>query len=447
MTAGTIILVEDDDDLKSAMVQGLRLAGHSVADFSNASEALAAIDASFPGVVVSDIRMPGLDGRQFFSALAACDADLPVIFITGHGNISDAVAAMQQGAYDFLAKPFTMDRLLDSITRALEKRRLVLDNRRLRAASREAASQAQTILPLIGDSPAMAQLRATLSHIGTIEINVLIEGEAGTGRDRIARLLHDSSRRRARAFARVNCAGTPHDRLEDELFGSEYGPPGRRRTGRIELANKGTLFLDGVEALPMATQHRLASALESGEIIANGGNSPRNIDLRAIGAIGHDPGREVTAGGLSAELMFRLGAIRIRIPPLRERRDDIPLLYGRYAAEAARRFNVQLQAIDAATHAHLLGHNWPGNLSELAQFAERKVLGLDRDATVADRATSLPERMAIIEAGMIREALTTAGGRIAEVQRLLGIPRKTLYDKLNRHGLNPASFRRQEPRN
>ncbi len=445
MTAGSIILVEDDNDLKSAMAQGLRLAGHSVADFSNAREALDAIDASFPGVVVSDIRMPGLDGWQFFSALAACDADLPVIFITGHGNISDAVAAMQQGAYDFLAKPFAMDRLLGSIARALEKRRLVLDNRKLRAASLEAASQTPTILPLIGDSAAMAQLRTALNHIGTFEINVLIEGEGGTGRDRIARLLHDSSRRRGRAFVRVNCAGTPRDRLEDELFGTEDALPSRRRTGRIEFASKGTLFLDGIEALPMTIQHRLASALESGEIIANGGNSPRSIDLRVIGTISHDPDREVAAGRLSSELMLRLGAVRIRIPPLRERRDDILLLYGRYAAEAARRFHVQLRAIDPTTRGHLLGHNWPGNLSELAQFAERKVLGLNQDATVVGSTASLSERIAIVEAGMIREALTTAGGRIAEVQRLLSIPRKTLYDKINRHGLNPASFRRQKP--
>lgn len=349
----------------------------------------------------------------------------------------------QQGAYDFVAKPFAMERLLGSISRALEKRRLVLDNRQLRAAALEATTQPLTRLPLIGESPAMAQLRATLAQIGNVEIDVLIEGESGTGRDRIARLLHDSSRRRSRAFAKVNCAVGPQDRLEDELFGTEDGPASRRRPGRIEFANKGTLFLDGVEAMPIATQIRLSSALESGEIIANGGNSPRTIDLRVIGTTGKDPGVEVAAGRLCAELMFRLGAIRIRIPPLRERRDDVPLLYVRFAADAARRFNVPLPPIDTTTRAHLLGHDWPGNLSELAQFAERNVLGLDRaQVVVAESATSLPERMAIIEAGLIREALTTAGGRIVDVQRLLGIPRKTLYDKLQRHRLNPAEFRR-----
>lgn len=446
MNAGPIILVEDDEDLRVALSQGLGLAGYSVAAFSDASAALAAIHVDFPGVVVSDIRMPGMDGWQFFAALIVCDADLPIIFITGHGNISDAVEAMHKGAYDFVAKPFAMERLLSSIARAMEKRRLVLDNRQLRAAALEASTQSMTLLSLGGESPAMVQLRSTLAHIGDAEIDVMIEGEPGTGRDRIARSLHDSSRRRSRAFASVYCAGAPQDLLEDELFGTEDGPAGRRRIGRIEFANKGSLFLDGVEAMPIATQMRLSSALESGEIIARGGNSPRSIDLRIIATTSNDPGVDVVAGRLCAELMFRLGAIRIRIPPLRERRDDVPWLYGRFAADAARRFNVKLPAIDAATRAHLLGHDWPGNLRELSHFAERNVLGLDRQSTTTESASSLPERMAIIEAGMIREALSVAGGRITDVQRLLGIPRKTLYDKLNRHGLDPADFRRRTTR-
>lgn len=442
MNAGHIILVEDDKDLAIAIQQGLQLAGYSVAVFSDAGAALAAADAEFPGVVVSDLRMPGMDGWQFFSALLARDADIPVILITGHGNISDAVAAMHQGAYDFVAKPFAMDRLLGSLARAMEKRRLVLDNRQLRAAALEATPQPSTLLPLVGESPAMAQLRSTLAHIGDAEIDVLIEGESGTGRDRIARLLHDSSRRRSRAFASVNCAAAPQGPLEDELFGTEDGPASRRRIGRIEFANRGTLFLDGVESMPIATQIRLGAALEIGEFVTNGSNSPRSIDVRVIATTSNDPGLDVAAGRLRAELMFRLGAIRIRIPPLRERRDDVPLLYGRLAAEAARRFNVQPPMVDATTRAHLLGHDWPGNLRELAHFAERNALGLNREVAVAGSPTSLAERMAVIEAGMIREALTTAGGRIADVQRLLGIPRKTLYDKLNRHGLNPANFRR-----
>jgi two-component system C4-dicarboxylate transport response regulator DctD len=391
--------------------------------------------------VVTDLRMPGLDGWQFFAEVALRDADIPVILITGHGNISDAVAAMHQGAYDFVAKPFAMDRLLTSIGRALEKRRLVLDNRWLRAVADD-ADHAAVPLPLVGDSPAMLQLRATLAQIGEAEIDTLIEGEPGTGRDRIARLLHDRSRRRMRAFASVNCAAATPGALEDELFGTESGAAARRRIGRMTFAHRGTLFLDAVESLPIATQLRLNSAFESGEFVANGGNEPRRLDLRVIAATDRDPGLEVAAGRLRAELMFRLGAIRIRIPPLRERREDVPLLFGRLAADAARRFNLPLPALDAGSRAHLLGHDWPGNLQELGHFAERSVLGLNRASAAAEMATSLPERMATIEAGLIREALATARGGIAETQRLLGLPRKTLYDKLKRHKLDPASFRR-----
>lgn len=441
MTAGHVMLVEDDRDLAAALAQGLRLAGHHVSQHGDAAAALAEIDSAWPGVVITDLRMPGLDGWQFFTEVTAQDADIPVILITGHGNISDAVAAMQQGAYDFVAKPFAMDRLLTSIGRALEKRRLVLDNRRLRAASDD-AEHAAVPLPLVGDSPAMNQLRATLAQIGEAEIDLLIEGEAGTGRDRIARLLHERSRRRARAFASVNCAAAAQAPLEDELFGNESGPAARRRIGRLEFANRGTLFLYAVECLPIATQVRLHSVFESGEFVSNNGNLPRTTDLRVIAATSHDPALEVAAGRLRAELMFRMGAIRLRIPPLRERRDDVPMLYGRLAADAARRFNLPLPKLDPGSRAHLLGYDWPGNLRELAHFAERSVLGLNRGSVTSETSTSLPERMATIEAGLIREALITARGRIFETQRLLGLPRKTLYDKLKRHKLDPAVFRR-----
>ena len=441
MTVGQVMLVEDDRDLAVAVAQGLRLAGHQVSQHGDAASALAGIDADFPGVVVTDLRMPGLDGWQFFSEVTARDADIPVILTTGHGNISDAVAAIHQGAYDFVAKPFAMDRLLNSIGRALEKRRLVLDNRRLRAAAQD-ADHAGVPIPLVGDSPAMTQLRSTLAQIGEAEIDLLIEGEAGTGRDRIARLLHDRSRRRGRAFASVNCAAATQAALEEELFGNENGPPARRRIGRLEFAHRGTLFLDSVECLPIVTQLRLQSAFETGEFTGCGGNAPRVADLRMIAGIGQDPALEVAAGRLRAELMFRLGTVRLRVPPLRERREDLPMLFGRLVADAARRFNLQLPALDEGSRAHLLGHDWPGNLRELAQFAERCVLGLNGGSAAASMTASLPERMAAIEAGLIREALSRTDGRITETQRLLGLPRKTLYDKLKRHMLDPASFRR-----
>lgn len=447
---GPVMLVEDDPAFADAIATSLRLAGHDVTVHHDAGQALAAIDARFGGTVVSDLRMPGMDGWQFFEALQKVDADLPVIFMTGHGNIDEAVSAMQLGAYDFVAKPFAPPRLLASIARAVEKRRLVLDNRRLRAAAQDALQSGDgvsNIMPLAGESAAMVSLRATLAHVGEADIDVLIEAEAGTGRDRVARLLHDASRRRSRAFTSVNCAAAHADLLAAELFGEalDAAPRGRRRIGRLAFADRSTLFLDTVEALPDSVQSRLFSVLDSGELVPLGSNTAQQLDVRVIAGAGIDLGRAVAAGHFRPELLVRLGALRLRIPPLRERREDVPLLFGRLAAEAAQRFSQPLPQISATTRAHLLGHDWPGNLRELAHYAERFVLGLAGDANDATNqpGTTLTDRMARLEAGFLHEALRAAGGQIGEATRLLGLPRKTLYDKLSRHNINPADYRRK----
>lgn len=434
-TPGPVLLVEDDTDLARAIATGLELAGHDVTIHADAGAALAALDRRFAGVIVSDLRMPGMDGWQFFAALQALDADIPVIFITGHGNIDEAVMALRQGAYDFVAKPFDSQRLLASIARAMEKRRLVLDNRRLRAIAADAGDAGDPLanaLPLAGESPAMVALRQTLAHVGDADIDVLIAAEPGTGRDRVARLLHDTSRRRARAFVAVKSAAIPADQLAAELFGTP-APRGRGAgRGRLALAERGTLFLDGADTLPAELQMRLLAALDHG--------TPPP-DVRVIAATGSDRQARST---LLPDLRIRLGALHVRIPPLRERRADIPMLFARLAAEAAQRFGQPLPALDAGTRAHLLAHDWPGNLRELAHFAQRRVLGVaeaGQQPPMPD-AQSLADRMARIEAGLLREALAAADGRIALVLERLGLPRKTFYDKLARHGIDPASYRR-----
>jgi two-component system C4-dicarboxylate transport response regulator DctD len=435
-TTGPVLLVEDDADLAQAISVSLQLAGHAVEVHADAAQALAGLDRRFAGVIVSDLRMPGMDGWQFFTALQALDADIPVIFITGHGNIDQAVAALQQGAYDFVAKPFNPQRLLASIGRGLEKRRLVLDNRRLRILAANAADAADPFvnaLPLAGESPAMVALRQTLGQLGDADIDVLITAEPGTGRDRVARLLHDTSRRRARPFVAVNGAAAAPERLAADLFGTPGARGRHQRSGQLALAARGTLFLDAADALPAELQMQLLCALDDAE-------APP--DVRVIAAIASD---RRSAGGLLPELRTRLDALPLRIPPLRERREDIPLLYARLAAEAAHRFGQPLPALDAATRAHLLGHDWPGNLRELAHYAQRRVLGLAGDGQPAAEhgaGQTLADRMARIEAGLLREALAAADGRIALVLDRLGLPRKTLYDKLARHGIDPAAFRR-----
>jgi two-component system C4-dicarboxylate transport response regulator DctD len=437
MAPGPVLLVEDDGELAIAIATNLRLAGHDVTVAADAVQALAGLDRRFAGVIVSDLRMPGMDGWQFFAALQALDADIPIIFITGHGNIEQAVAALQQGAYDFVAKPFDPQRLLASTARAMEKRRLVLDNRRLRAIAADAAEAVDPFahaLPLAGDSPAMVMVRQTLGHLGAADIDLLLIAEPGCGRERIARLLHDASRRRARAFASINIAAVPPDALAAELFGGAAGRTRTPRAGRLALAERGTLFIDTAETLPVDLQARLLGVLESAE------PAP---DIRLITAIANDAQAQSV---LRPDLLIRLGVLRLRIPPLRERRDDVPLLFGRLAAGAAQRFGQPLPAIGADARAHLIGHDWPGNLRELGHFAERFVLGLateNREGGADSQASSLADRMARVEAGLLREALAVAEGRIAVAMARLALPRKTFYDKLARHGIDPAAYRRR----
>ncbi|OYQ24958.1 hypothetical protein CHU93_14030 [Sandarakinorhabdus cyanobacteriorum] len=420
---GPIMLVDDDPDLSAALAASLELAGHQVIAHQDAAAALAGLDRRFPGVIISDLRMPGLDGWQFFAAVQALDADLPIIFITGHGNIDEAVSALKTGAYDFLAKPFDPDRLLASVARALEKRRLVLDNRRLAAIAANAAPDPLAhLLALAGDDPAMLALRDRLTALGDADIDLLILAEPGCGRDRVARAVHDRSRRRARAFVAVNCAAIPAEAQGLELFG-QPGPRGAR--GRLAQAEAGSLFLDNVDALAPAVQLRLVAALDT-------------ADVRLIAAATAWPDQ------LQPDLQIRLGGVRLAIPPLRQRRDDVLMLFGQQAAQAAQRLGQPLPPISASVRAHLIAHDWPGNLAELDNYARRFVLGLADDGPDLAEApgTSLAERLARIEAGLLREALERHGGRIEAVTAALSLPRKTLYDKLARHGIDPRRYRR-----
>ncbi len=420
---GPVMLVEDDAALAAAIAASLELAGHSVTIHHEGAAALAALDRRFAGVVVSDLRMPGLDGWQLFAAVQRLDPDLPIIFITGHGNIDDAVSALKMGAYDFVAKPFDPDRLLASVGRALEKRRLVLDNRRLAAMAANAAPDPLAhLVALAGDDPAMLALRERLAALGDADLDLLILAEPGCGRDRVARAVHDRSRRRARPFVAVNCAALPAGAQDAELFG-QPGPRGAR--GRLAQADQGSLFLDNVDALAPAAQIRLVAALDG-------------RDVRLIAAAAAWPER------LHPELRVRLDGVRLTLPPLRQRRDDVVMLFGQLAAQAATRLGQALPPISASVRAHLIAHDWPGNLAELDNYAQRFVLGLaDAGPDVVDAAgTSLAERLARIEAGLLREALDRHAGRIEAVMATLALPRKTLYDKLARHGIDPRRYRR-----
>ncbi|TGQ50318.1 sigma-54-dependent Fis family transcriptional regulator [Mesorhizobium sp. M1C.F.Ca.ET.193.01.1.1] len=449
MTNGNaVILIDDDGDLLRATKQTLELAGFSVSAFSSASEALAGLDAGFAGVVVSDIRMPEMDGLQLFDRVVDLDPDIPVILVTGHGDIAMAVKAIKDGAYDFITKPFAADRLAQSVWRAAEKRRLVMENRALR----EAAEQAQEGLPLIGQTPAMERLRRTLRQIADTDVDVLVTGETGSGKEVVASLLHRWSRRATGNFVALNCGTLPETVIESELFGHEAGAftgAQKRRVGRIEHSSGGTLFLDEIESMPAATQVQMLRVLEMREVTPLGTNEVRPVDLRVVAAAKVDLGDASQRGAFREDLYYRLNVVTLSIPPLRERRDDVPLLFGYFAERAASRFHRPVPAAPAAVQRHLREHDWPGNVRELAHFAERFVLGLEETGgspspqlADSDASMPLPERLERYEADIIRETLGRNDGDVRRTIEALGIPRKTFYDKLQRHGIVRSDFSR-----
>ncbi|CAB3727638.1 C4-dicarboxylate transport transcriptional regulatory protein DctD [Achromobacter animicus] len=439
------VFIDDDDELRRAAQQTLKLHGISVEAHANARAALPALDRNFDGVVVTDIRMPDIDGLELFQRLRAIEPDIPVILITGHGDIATAVQCMREGAYDFLSKPYPADRLVAAISHAAEKRRLVLENRRLREAAFTVEADE---VPFIGTTPAMQRIKQTLRHIADADVDVLVEGETGTGKEVVATALHRLSRRRHRALVAINCGALPESVIESELFGHEPGAftgAQKKRIGRIEHASGGTLFLDEIESMPLAVQVKLLRVLESRQITPLGSNEVRNLDLRVVAATKEDLGSPAIRAKFREDLFYRLNVVTIRLPPLRERREDIPLLFAHYLGHASRRFQRDIPDMPASIRQHLMTHDWPGNVRELAHFAERFVLGVLNSSAPEPvqpqgGALSLPERMEQIEAQIIRDALTAHRGDIKATLDALGIPRKTFYDKLQRHGIDRQDY-------
>ncbi|GAK69726.1 C4-dicarboxylate transport transcriptional regulatory protein DctD [Agrobacterium rubi TR3 = NBRC 13261] len=447
MTNGTIYLVDDDSQLRKAMRQTLELEGMTVTPFPRAEQALEALSDTFDGIVISDVRMPGMDGLQLFERVRRIDPDLPVILITGHGDVPMAVAALQNGAYDFISKPFPAERMVESARRALEKRRLVMENRALRRN----AAEVQDNLPLIGQTPAMERLRNTLRHIADTDVDVLVAGETGSGKEVVATALHRWSKRRVNGnFVALNCGALPETVIESELFGHEAGAftgAQKKRIGRIEHSSGGTLFLDEIESMPPAVQVRMLRVLEMRQVSPVGSNEERAVDIRVVAAAKVDLGDPAQRGDFRDDLYYRLNVVTLSIPPLRERRADIPLLFSHFLKKASTRFGMPIPSMTSAVSRHLNDHEWPGNVRELSHFAERVVLGLEGGASAKNlpsdenlAAGTLAEKMDRHEARIIRETLEKFEGDVTGTVGALGIARKTFYDKLQRHHISRADF-------
>ncbi|ELF6208443.1 sigma-54-dependent Fis family transcriptional regulator [Pseudomonas putida] len=437
----SVIVVDDEASIRSAVEQWLSLSGFSVQLFARAEECLAHLPQHFPGVIISDVRMPGMDGLQLLERLQSEDPDLPVILLTGHGDVPMAVEAMRSGAYDFLEKPFTPQHLLGSLRRALEKRQLVLENRRLHE---QADLKSRLEGTLLGMSQGLQQLRRQVLELASLPVNVLIRGETGSGKERVARCLHDFGPRAGKPFVALNCAAIPESLFEAELFGHESGAftgAQGKRIGKLEYANGGTVFLDEIESMPLAQQAKLLRVIQEQKLERLGANQSISVDLRVIAATKPDLLEEARAGRFREDLAYRLNVAELRLAPLRERREDIPLLFEHFARAAGEKLGRAAPLLSGVQLAQLLSHDWPGNVRELANAAERHALGLSSpniEATPAGQ--SLGEQMEAFEAQCLRAALRQHGGEIKSVMEALQLPRRTLNEKMQRHGLVREDF-------
>jgi two-component system C4-dicarboxylate transport response regulator DctD len=434
------LLIDDDDTLRAMLRQAFELDDLDVAVLSDPHEALSLLSPDFAGAVVTDVRMPGIDGMELFRRTRAIDPDIPVIMMTGHADIPMVVDALKQGVFDFIPKPFSTDHLLASAKRAMEHRSLILENRALRAR----AQRVDEADVLIGESPVMVQLRETIRQVALADIDVLIEGETGTGKELVALLLHRWGPRRARPFVAINCAALPPGIAEAELLGYAPGVHAQYRgghVGRIEQSHGGTLFLDEIASMPLPLQGVLLRVIEEREVAAIGSDRPRALDLHVIASTNIDLGEAVADGRFRKDLLYRLNPVQLRVPALRERRSDVPLLFAHFIEEARERVGQDVPPIGREIHAHLNAHEWPGNVRELRSYAQRVALGLHRPTAEAEAPSDLNQLVADFEAGIIRAALGRAGGDVSVVIEQLGVARNTMYDKLKRYGIRPADFR------
>jgi two-component system C4-dicarboxylate transport response regulator DctD len=444
-----VIFIEDDELVRRASVQSLQLAGFNVVGYPCVEAARPALDepGMLPGAIVSDIRLPGASGLDLLEHCREHAPEVPVILVTGHGDISMAVQAMRDGAYDFVEKPFASERLIETVRRALERRRLILENVALR---RELAERDAIVPRMIGLSPAIEQVRRLIAKVAPTDAPVLINGDTGAGKELIARSLHELSPRRAKPFVAVNCGALPEPMFESEMFGYEPGAftgAAKRRIGKIEYASGGTLFLDEVESMPLALQVKLLRVLQDGVLERLGSNQLIQVDCRVIAAAKGDMAEHVAAGTFRRDLLYRLNVVTIGLPPLEERREDILPLFEHFVLDAAVRYERPAPVLTERQRLRLMERDWPGNVRELRNAAERFVLGIVDSADAirsgagagAAAPFSLRERVEQIEREAIVEALEQAGGAVAAAADRLQIGKATLYEKIKRYGLAERS--------
>ena len=447
-----ILVVEDEDKLRRVLELQLVSAGFDVDQAASAEEGLKVVDRA--DLVLTDLRLPHMDGLQFLALIRRQNAQVPVVMMTAFGSIETAVESMKAGATDFLLKPFSLDHLMQVVNKALEVRALRDENRQLKAQ----LGRRYEFDNIIGRSPAMQEIFDTIERVAPTRSTVLLAGESGVGKDLIARAIHFHSPRRDRPLVKINCTALPENLMESELFGYEKGAftgANTSKPGKFEQADTGTVFLDEIGDVPGAIQVKLLRVLQEREFERLGSNVVRHIDVRVIAATNQDLRAALEQGTFREDLYYRLNVVPIYIPPLRERREDIPFLAEHFVTKLGLASGSRVESISEAAIEKLLGYHWPGNVRELENVLERSIVlcpatrleAADIRLDIAPRAPRpsagdfLPDGLTLdeYEQAILREALRRADGNKSQAARLLGLTRNALRYRLSQMGMDKES--------
>ena len=437
-----VIVVDDDKAMRESLTHLLSAAKWQVEALSRAEQVATRIPAFQPDAILSDVRMPGMSGLELLKDLSATHAP-PVILISAHGDIPMAVSAMQDGGFSFLEKPFDPRRLLTALRHAAEQHRLTLDTQRLRAGLARLSGLDRVLL---GNAPAIQNLREDVLDLSETAVPVMLLGETGTGKELVARALHDLSARSAGPFIPVNCAAIPDAFFETSMFGTTANAQADAVPGILDSADTGTLFLDEIGACPLPVQAKLLRILETREFTPLGSAVAKRADIRILSASNEKLDAAVAAGNFREDLLYRLNTVTLTLPPLRERRSDIPMLFSYFMEQYAALYEIDPPDLGTDDLAALLAHDWPGNVRELRHAAERRILAARRgrgsvveairpDGDSAEVPDTLREAVAAFERQLIGQAIKTHKGRMDAVAEALGIGRRTLNEKIVKLGL------------
>ena len=456
----SVLVVDDETGLRSVLASALRGAGWRVDAVVSGEDCLERTARRSYDVILLDVRLPGLDGLAALEALREQGVESHVIVMSGHGNVESAVRAIKMGAFDFIEKPFPLDKAVLVTRNALRQRRLEQENRELRA-------HVDRRYALVGESPAIARLRQQIEVAAPTDGRVLIVGANGTGKELVARSVHARSRRAAGPFIEMNCAAIPEELIESELFGHARGAftgAVGSRTGKFRAADGGTLFLDEVGDMTLRTQAKMLRVLEEQVVEPLGGDSGTRVDVRVIAATNKDLAAAIEKGTFRDDLFFRLDVIRIRVPPLTERREDIPLLAAHFMRTLARRHGQRVKTLDASAGTLLHAHHWPGNVRELRNVIERLAIMVPGDVVTArdlgflvGAAASRPaapgdlrplhEARDRFERDYIVQALAAHAGNVSRTAEALRVERSNLHRKMRAFGItSPRRVRETPPR-